>query len=178
MKHINLLNYATLYENKSLGYYSLTEAEVVAPSSNTISIQPADSAEIKAVKKLITDNAGKATQDPEFVKLNTEAAKLVAAGLPGPSRVTVKIGDNEYAVFIYVAGGKSADGKSGVYIDFDSTVKVIEGLDMNYLTSQVKRAIEGNSIFGLYPHFRNFMGIIQTLVILFRLFLQMFFLNP
>ena len=147
MKHINLLNYATLYENKSLGYYSLTEAAPV--STNTISIQPTDSAEIKAVKKLIIDNSGKASQDPEFVKINTEAAKLVAAGSPGPSRVTVKIGDSEYSVSIYVAIGKAADGKSGVYIDFDSTVKVIDSLNMNYLTSQFKRGVEGNSIFGL-----------------------------
>jgi len=146
MKQINLLNYALLHENKSLGYYSLNEGEV---STNTISIQDSDSPEVKAVKKLIIDNAGKAVQDPEFLKINTEAANLVASGSPGPNRLTIKIGDKEYAISIYVAGGKAADGKSGVYIDFDSTARVIEGLDMKFLATQFRKGVEGSSIFGL-----------------------------
>ena len=148
MKQINLLNYALLHENKSLGYYSLTEA-VGEVSTNTISIQDSDSPEVKAVKKLVIDNAGKAVQDAEFVKLNTEAANLVASGSPGPNRLTIKIGDKEYAISIYVAIGKAADGKSGVYIDFDSTARVIEGLDMNFLATQFRKGVEGSSIFGL-----------------------------
>jgi hypothetical protein len=148
MKQINLLNYALLHENKSLGYYSLNEAAGEV-STNTISIQESDSPEVKAVKKLIIDNAGKAVQDPEFLKINTEAANLVASGSPGPSRLTIKIGDKEYAISIYVANGKAADGKSGVYIDFDSTARVIEGLDMNFLATQFRKGVEGSSIFGL-----------------------------
>jgi len=148
MKQINLLNYALLHENKSLGYYSLNEAAGDV-STNTISIQESDSPEVKAVKKLIIDNAGKAVQDPEFLKINTEAANLVEARSPGPNRLTIKIGDKEYAISIYVAGGKTADGKSGVYIDFDSTARVIEGLDMNFLATQFRKGVEGSSIFGL-----------------------------
>ena len=161
MRHINIGNYAILNESRSLGYYSLTEAGTAgsagssgtagtaAASANTISIEQTDSPEVQAIKKLIIDNASSATPDAEFVKLNTAAAALVAAGQSGPSQVTVKIGEQEYAVSIYVANGKTADGKAGVYIDWDSTTKVIEGLDMNYLATQFRKGVEGSSIFGL-----------------------------
>jgi hypothetical protein len=162
MRHINIGNYAILNESKSLGYYSLTEAGTAgsagtagtagtaAASANTISIEQTDSPEVQAIKKLIIDNASKGDKaDAEFLKLNAETANLVASGQSGPGRVTVKIGDQEYAVSIYVAGGKTADGKSGVYIDWDSTSKVIEGLDMNYLATQFRKGVEGSSIFGL-----------------------------
>jgi hypothetical protein len=161
MRHINIGNYAILNESKSLGYYSLTEAGTAgsagssgtagtaAASANTISIEQTDSPEVQAIKKLVIDNATSATPDAEFVKLNTAAAALVAAGQSGPSQVTVKIGEQEYAVSIYVANGKTADGKAGVYIDWDSTTKVIEGLDMNYLATQFRKGVEGSSIFGL-----------------------------
>lgn len=161
MRHINIGNYAILNESRSLGYYSLTEAGTAgsagssgtagtaAASANTISIEQTDSPEVQAIKKLVIDNASSATPDAEFVKLNTAAAALVAAGQSGPSQVTVKIGEQEYAVSIYVANGKTADGKAGVYIDWDSTTKVIEGLDMNYLATQFRKGVEGSSIFGL-----------------------------
>jgi hypothetical protein len=158
MRHINIGNYAILNESRALGYYSLTEAGTAgssgssgtsAASANTISIEQTDSPEVQAIKKLIIDNASSATPDAEFVKLNTAAAALVAAGQSGPSQVTVKIGEQEYAVSIYVANGKTADGKAGVYIDWDSTTKVIEGLDMNYLATQFRKGVEGSSIFGL-----------------------------
>lgn len=161
MRHINIGNYAILNESRALGYYSLTEAGTAgsagssgtagtaAASANTISIEQTDLPEVQAIKKLIIDNATSATPDAEFVKLNTAAAALVAAGQSGPSQVTVKIGEQEYAVSIYVANGKTADGKAGVYIDWDSTTKVIEGLDMNYLATQFRKGVEGSSIFGL-----------------------------
>ena len=126
MRHINIGNYAILNESRSLGYYSLTEAGTAgsagssgtagtaAASANTISIEQTDSPEVQAIKKLVIDNASSATPDAEFVKLNTAAAALVAAGQSGPSQVTVKIGEQEYAVSIYVANGKTADGKAGV----------------------------------------------------------------
>jgi hypothetical protein len=161
MRHINIGNYAILNESRSLGYYSLTEAGTAgsagssgtagtaAASANTISIEQTDSPEVQEIKKLVIDNATSATPDAEFVKLNTAAEALVAAGQSGPSQVTVKIGEQEYAVSIYVANGKTADGKTGVYIDWDSTTKVIEGLDMNYLATQFRKGVEGSSIFGL-----------------------------
>lgn len=159
MRHINITNYALLNENKSLGYYSLIEKDAAKPAStsagakpegSTISILPTDSPEVQAIKKLIIDNLAKGDKaDAEFLKLNAEASNLVASGKPGPGRITVKIGNQEYAVSIYVANGKSADGKSGVYIDWDSTSKVIEGLDMNYLATQFRKGVEGSSIFGL-----------------------------
>jgi hypothetical protein len=138
-----------------LGYYSVVNEADSAPAANaadtnTISILPGDLPEVQAIKKLVIDNATKGDKaDPEFKKINDAAARLAATKAAGQETVKVKIGDQEYAVIVACIGITTAGGSQQVYVDYDSTSVLIEGLNMNYLATQFRRGVEGSSVFGM-----------------------------
>ena len=146
MRHINLTNYAILTENKSSGYYSLTEADAVpaaaaavaapAAAGQTISILSTDSTEIKALKNVIINKV----PIEVFNQINGESTKLAADTANSQAKFSVKIADAEYRVVINKT--TLADGKTGIWIDYDSTAKLIEGLDLDYITTQLNRAAD------------------------------------
>ena len=140
MRHINLTNYAILTENKSSGYYSLTEkdAEPSTPGATgqTISILSNDSTEIKALKNVIINKV----PIEVFNQINGESTKLVADTASSQAKFSVKIADADYKVVINKTA--LADGKTGIWIDYDSTAKLIEGLDLDYITTQLNRAAD------------------------------------
>ena len=100
MRHINLTNYAILTENKSSGYYSLTEkdAEPSTPGATgqTISILSNDSTEIKALKNVIINKV----PIEVFNQINGESTKLAADTANSQAKFSVKIADAEYRVVI------------------------------------------------------------------------------
>ena len=140
MRHINLTNYAILTENKSSGYYSLTEkdAESSTPGATgqTISILSNDSTEIKALKNVIINKV----PIEVFNQINGESTKLVADTASPQAKFSVKIADADYKVVINKTA--LADGKTGIWIDYDSTAKLIEGLDLDYITTQLNRSAD------------------------------------
>jgi hypothetical protein len=156
MRTLNTSNYALLYEQKTLGYFTaINEADASgtpapAAEQNSISILPDDLPEVQAIKKLVIDNAGKGEKaDAEFKKINDAATRLAATKSAGQEVVKVKIGDKEYSVVVACVGVTTAGGRQQVYVDYDATSVLIEGLNMNYLATQFRRGVEGSSVFGL-----------------------------
>ena len=153
MRTLNTSNYALLYEQKMLGYLTaINEADTsgAAAEQNTISILPGDLPEVQAIKKLVIDNAGKGdSADAEFKKINDVAVRLAATKTAGQEMVKVKIGDKEYSVVVACIGVVTAGGRQQVYVDYDATSVLVEGLNMNYLATQFRRGVEGSSVFGL-----------------------------
>lgn len=153
MRTLNTSNYALLYEQKMLGYLTaINEADTsgAAAEQNTISILPGDLPEVQAIKKLVIDNVGKGdSADAEFKKINDVAIRLAATKTAGQEMVKVKIGDKEYSVVVACIGVVTAGGRQQVYVDYDATSVLVEGLNMNYLATQFRRGVEGSSVFGL-----------------------------
>jgi hypothetical protein len=152
MRTLNTSNYALLYEQKMLGYLTtINEADTsgAAAEQNTISILPDDLPEVQAIKKLVIDNAGKGDKaDAEFKKINDAATRLAATKTAGQEVVKVKVGDKEYAVIVACIGVTTAGGRQQVYIDYDSTSVLVEGLNMKFLATQFRRGVEGSTVFG------------------------------
>ena len=138
MKHINLTNYALLTENKSSGYYSVTEADIVAPkiAAKPLSIDAGDSEEIKAIKGVIINKT-----PVEAFNALTAAATALAASTSVKSVVDVTIDTKTYKVDL----NKIPDTKpSQIWIDYDSaSLKLIEGLNLEYITNYIREQTEG-----------------------------------
>ena len=145
MRHINITNYALLNENKSLGYYSLIEKDAAKPAStsagakpegSTISILPTDSEEVKALKNVIISK----TPKEAFDAIDSQANILAGDASKTQAKFSVKIGETDYKVVINKTN--TPDSKIGIWIDFDSTAKLIEGLDLDYITTQLNKSAD------------------------------------
>ena len=138
MKHINLTNYAILTENKSSGYYSVTEADIVAPkiAAKPLSIDAGYSEEIKAIKGVIINK-----KPVEAFNALTAGANALAASTSVKSVVDVTIDTKTYKVDL----NKIPDTKpSQIWIDYDSaSLKLIEGLNLEYITNYIRQQTEG-----------------------------------
>lgn len=145
MRNINITNYALLNENKSLGYYSLIEKDAAKPAStsvgakpegSTISILPTDSEEVKALKNVIISK----TPKEAFDAIDSQANILAGDASKTQAKFSVKIGETDYKVVINKTN--TPDSKIGIWIDFDSTAKLIEGLDLDYITTQLNKSAD------------------------------------
>ena len=142
MRTLNLGNYAALYESKKMGYVNEAETAVPAvnpapaasPAASTLSELPTDSEEVKKIKKCILTNT------PPEVKaaIDAKAAELANSLNMTESKFSVTIDTVEIKVVLKKLG-TLADGTIQIKPDYDSTAKLIEGLDLDYITGQLKK---------------------------------------
>jgi len=145
MKRLDLSKYALMLENNSFVDEATAQAAATKAIAKSIATPlDTDTAAVKAAKVIIND-----PKKPQYNSIISQLEPFIfnRDGAVNSTTLRFKEGNLDYEVM--VNRQKDPNNNYMVWFDEDGTRVLIEGLDLNFLATQFRRGVEGNSVFGL-----------------------------
>ena len=146
MKRLDLSKYALMLENTAFVVEATPSAEAEAAAKSIATPVDTDTAGLKAAKDIINNPTGKKTQYDSII---SQLEPFILSADANVNTTTLKFKEGEIDYEVIVNRAIDPNGNYMVWFDEDGTKILIDGLDMNFLSTQFRRGVEGSSIFGL-----------------------------
>jgi hypothetical protein len=143
MKRLDLSKYALMLENSAY-VDEATSAATKAVAKSLATPLNTDTAALKTIKTIINDPA-----KSQYASIISQLEPFVLSKDENSKTTTLKFKEGEVEYEVIVNRQKDPNGNYMVWFDEDGTKAVIEGLDLNFLSTQFRKGVEGSSVFGL-----------------------------